>query len=115
MASSRWFPTPPVPARHRLPEVQHPDRPLNDRTDLAQIGVDEGGRPFRAAALRDQELHRPGQERPLRPDREPYIRAHGGDLLSHSPVGRDRWIPGNPCPAREPAQPGGSPLTRLGS
>jgi hypothetical protein len=24
-----------------------------------------------------------------RPDREPYIRVHGGNLLSHSPVGRE--------------------------
>jgi hypothetical protein len=39
--------------------------------------------------LRDQEVHRPGQERPLRPDRDQYIRVRGGDLLGDSPVGRE--------------------------
>jgi hypothetical protein len=39
--------------------------------------------------LCDQEVHRPGQERPLRPDRDQHIRVRGGDLLGDSPVGRE--------------------------
>jgi hypothetical protein len=38
--------------------------------------------------LGDQEVHRPGQERPLRPDRGPHIRVRDGDLLGDRPVGR---------------------------
>lgn len=46
--------------------------------------------------LCDQEVHRPGQERPLRPDREHHIRVRGGDLLGDRPVSREVVLAAQP-------------------
>ena len=48
------------------------------------------------ARLRDQEVHRPGQERPLGPDRDPDIRVGGGDPLGNGAVGREIVLAAQP-------------------
>ena len=46
--------------------------------------------------LCDQEVHRPGQERPLRPDRDPDIRVRDRDLIGDGPVGREIVLAAQP-------------------